>query len=239
VRARAREIEMARVQEDVESGIRRPTTEMLEEDIGRDTLVDLAEGKVSQGEARVEVHHKTQLSEAPERGTDPENLEALSERAHRRGAHGNDFSEQRGGGVANPDFDKDAGFGSAHLRTDGDLRPEEIQAGADREAVDQWRERGQFEDSVEDREPPSFENEPPRKGRGGPRLSDEETAARERAALDQQIVAEQVRTATAARQRADALSEDTPAGQRARAEAGRLEAAVEQLRQRIGASGGP
>ena len=239
VRAQAREIELAQVQEDVESGIRRPTTEMLEEDIGRDTLVDLAEGNIGQGEAGVEVHHKTQLSEAPEWGTDPENLEALGRPAHRRGAHGNDFGEQRGGGVANPEFDEDAGFGPARPRSDGDLSPEEIQAGADREAIDQWREREQYMDDVEGREPPSFENEPPRKGRGGPRLSEDEIAARERAALDRQILAEQERAAAAARARADAMSEDTPAGQRARARADELEAAVEELRQNMAANGGP
>ena len=233
VRAQAREIEMAQVREDVESGIRRPTTEMLEQDIGRDRLVDLAEGKISQSQAEVEVHHKRHLSEEPELGTDPSNLEALHKPAHRQGAHGNKFAEARGGIPADPHFDEAPPLQSVPRRGEPHLDPAEIQQRADQEAVNQFREQEQYKDEVRDREVPTFEDEKLGKGRGGPRLSESERAARDQAAQDRVILAEQERTAAALRGKAENLG-DTPAGARAAAEADRYEAAVEELRGRLG-----
>lgn len=110
LREEAREIAMRNVAEELQSGVRSPATEMLERDIGRDTAVDLAEGEINMEEAGVEAHHSTSVSEAPEWGTAEENIEPLSEQAHRQGAHRNSFAEDSSGRGPDPNFEENLGF---------------------------------------------------------------------------------------------------------------------------------
>ncbi len=204
IREEARELKRGQITEEVQSGIRSPEIQMLEEDIGRDTLVALADGEIGYSEAGVEVHHKTMLSEAPELGDNLENLEALEKRAHRRGFHDGDFREQRGGIPGNPDFDQDPGF--TGLGADRDLGPAQIQDALDAEAITQHRELETLRDTLEEREVPSFEGERERKGRGGPRLTEEEREARETAQTDRGILGEYRRLAASDPRIAAALS---------------------------------
>ena len=193
IREKARELKRGQITEEVRSGIRSPEIQMLEGDIGRDSLVALADGEIGYSEAGVEVHHKTMLSEAPELGDNPENLEALEKRAHRRGFHDGDFREQRGGIPGNPDFDQDLGF--TGLGADRDLTPAQIEEAMDAEAVTQHRELETLRDALEDRDVPKFEGERERKGRGSPRLTEEERTARKTAQTDSGILGEYRRLA--------------------------------------------
>lgn len=197
IRAKAREIEKGAIREDVESGIRRPETEALEGDIGRDNLVDLAEGEASLREVEAEVHHKTSLGEAPEMGDLPENLEALGKKAHREGAHGRNFGKERAGVPADPAFDAHEPLQSVRERGRPPLSPGEMDQAADAGAVEGWADRQKAIDDLIDRsrDPEALQEamsagKEPGKGRGGPRLTEEEQLARERAAVDKSIKGE-------------------------------------------------
>jgi hypothetical protein len=109
-----RENALARLREEVESGIRSPDTEMLAQDRGANVPVEIAEGETTLGEAQANVHHIQALNEAPELAASEENSEILDAQgrgsAHKAGAHGNDFGAPRNGVPANPEFDKNLGM---------------------------------------------------------------------------------------------------------------------------------
>jgi hypothetical protein len=115
-RAVARDLARERLTREIDSGYWSPQTAQLVDDIGLDNVVALADGKIGWKEAGAQVHHKTMLAEAPELGRTEENLEPLGDRAHRYGAHGNDYRTKRGGLAANPDFDENLGFSGDRRR---------------------------------------------------------------------------------------------------------------------------
>ncbi len=100
-RAVARETKLRSFKEDMESGIRSPETEQFEQDAGRDNAVALADEeaglKRSLPAKSIVWGHS---GEAPEWGTNEDNLELLEKQAHRRGFHGNNFAKQRVGVLA-------------------------------------------------------------------------------------------------------------------------------------------
>ena len=120
-RAVARETKLRSFKEDMESGIRSPETEQFEQDAGRDNAVALADEEAGLKEAGGEVNHKLALGEAPEWGTNEDNLELLEKQAHRRGFHGNNFAKQRVGVPADPSFDENLGFSGDRRRGVGSL----------------------------------------------------------------------------------------------------------------------